>query len=80
MNGGPADWRQPYEARAIKSEMLGPKIKARVKQADELPRIGVKAGDVRTFEAIAVEASQRKVLYRCGSSMLSSNNVIDLKR
>jgi hypothetical protein len=37
MNGGTADWRQAYEARDIKSEVLGRKIKSVVKQSDELP-------------------------------------------
>jgi len=51
-----------------------------MEQANDVVAVGVNAGNVRTFEAIAMNASKGEVFKGGGSAVLASNNVIDLKR
>jgi hypothetical protein len=61
-------------------KVFGPKIEPWMKQADKLPRVGIKASNVRPFETITVEAREGEIIDRCRPSVLSGDDVVDLKR
>jgi hypothetical protein len=77
--GAPAG-RPSQQMSAVKVKMLVPEIGSRMEQANEFPGLRIQPGDVRTFETIAMEASECKIFAYCCPSVLAGDDVIDLKR
>ena len=51
-----------------------------MEQANDVAAVGINAGNVRTLEPIAMDASKGEVIKSGGSAVLPRNNVIDLER
>ena len=60
--------------------MLFPPVSPRVKQLNDVSAIAVYSSNVRTLMIVAGETGKREVIWLVRSVMLSSNDVIDLKR
>jgi hypothetical protein len=56
-----ADWGATDEHRIGPAEMMFPFMPARIEQADDFPRLGITACEIRSFVEIARIASQREV-------------------
>ena len=59
--------------------MILPIIESRMEQASYLAGFWIEAGKVHAFVQIAVVASEREIIRRIFSSMLTGNDVLDMK-
>jgi hypothetical protein len=60
--------------------MLVPTVAARMEKRHNVPCLWVDGGKIRPLEEIAPVARQRKVLKIVATSVLSRDNVLDMKR
>ena len=60
--------------------MLRPKIAPGMKQSDKGAGLGVKPGNIRAFESIAMGTSQGEIAVHGFASVLPGKNMIDLER
>ena len=70
----------PDEFCSCPREMVAPAVLAWVEKPDEVVGGSLVSGDVRTFEAIAVRAGERQIVFHRPSAVLLSYDVVDLKR
>jgi hypothetical protein len=77
---GPANRRQTLQFGTRPKKVFRPIVAARMKQGNYLAAIRVKAGNIRSFEAIAMHAGKGKIRLVRRAVMLAGNDVIDLKR
>jgi hypothetical protein len=56
MNRNAPNRRKSQEPGTVKLEVIHPKIRPGMKQADEFSGSGIKSGNVRAFKPIAMEA------------------------
>ena len=75
----PADGGQAGYFPVAIGKMFVPIIQARVKQARQFFRLGIKARKICSLVQIAMMAGQREIFRRIFSAMLSGNNVLDVK-
>ena len=65
---------------AVPTEMVFPKIAARMKKTNDLPGFRVDPGYVRAFRAIAIKTRKCKIIFTSRAAMLPCDDVIDFKR
>jgi hypothetical protein len=65
--------------RAVPPEMLGPAVGAGVKEADDFPGGRIDSRNIWPFTKVTFETTQREVVERGLSTMLSRNGMIDLE-
>lgn len=75
-----ANCRSAAQRRSCPLEVLIPPVHARMEESRELPCFRIGSGDVRACAPIAVKASQGEILEDSLASMLTSDDVIDMKR
>lgn len=63
----------------MESEMLLPNVLAWMKQRNELPRLRIKGGEIRTLVQIAVRTGQAKIGETVIPDMLAPVDVLDVK-
>jgi len=78
-DGGTAGGRQSDETRAVPTEMPSPFLAAWVEKRHDLLRLGVKSGDIRSFEVIAGETGKAEVIVPGGPTVASGDYVVDLE-
>jgi len=79
-NRGPTERSPPDQMSIPPLEVAIPLVTARVKQTDDFPCPGIPARNVWPFVQITGIASQREVGGGCLSSVLLSDDMIDMKR
>src|SRR5208337_1462837 len=67
------------QVRAIPPEVTLPLIPSRVEQPGNPPGLRVNSGDVRPLVSIVMQARQRKIVERCGTAMLTRDDIVDWK-
>ncbi len=69
-----------FGSQPWKGKMLGPNVPSGMKQASHFPAYGIYAGQVRSLLQIALPTSKREIIKRGRSSMLFSDDVLDVQR
>jgi hypothetical protein len=77
---GSPDGRHSHQSRATPSEMVDPKIAARVKQGNNLTALVVNPSDIRALVPVAPWASQSQIVELRPPAVLLRNDVIDLEQ
>jgi len=72
-----ADASQPGQLGAVPGEMPSPSILAGMEQPHDPSGLGIDAGDVGTFVAVAEEAGQGQVARICRPVVLEGDNVVN---
>jgi hypothetical protein len=67
------------ESASVPSEVLRPLLHSRIEKFDDLPGVGIDAGQVRTLAQIAGDTRQREICCFITASVLSRHDVFDLK-
>ena len=69
-----------HNSCSVPSKVISPRIRSRMKQADQIARVWINPSDVRALKPIAVIARHCQVFQNRGPTMLARNDVIDLER
>ncbi len=79
LHGRAANRRPTGEDRPFPREMICPTVAAWMKQRHKLPGLGIEAGDVGSLVEIAEAARQGQVVRLGRATMLTGNDVFDVK-
>lgn len=80
LDRGPADGSQSDLDCLRDSKVFSPNVGSRVKQSHNLSGYWITASDVRPLVSVAMETRQSKVIRLGCALMLSSDDMVDLKR
>jgi hypothetical protein len=75
---GATDGAKAYNVHTFEDEVIGPLIASRMKEADNLPRLGINPGQIRTLTEITAVARERQVIGIVGSAVLLRDDVLDV--
>jgi hypothetical protein len=77
-NGCTARGRISVQSSSTPEKVFTPDVAARIVQPNDFAALSINSGNIRSFEAIAVDAGERQILEDGRSTVLKSNNVIHL--
>ena len=78
-NGCTARGRISVQSSSTPEKVFTPDIAARIVEPNDFAALSINSGNVRSLEAIAVDAGERQIFEDSRSTLLKSNNVIDLE-
>jgi len=79
-NGGPPNGRPAGQRCPSPHEVVVPPVYPWMEEPNDLARVGICPGNVRTFMPITVKTRQGEIIENRLASMLTRNDVIDVKR
>jgi hypothetical protein len=79
MNRSSANSRSAGKSGSCPFEVCIPPVRTRMEESNQLARIRICSGDVRTLVAIAVQAGEGEVFKIRQPSVLACNDVVDVK-
>ncbi len=79
MNGAPSYSCSAGERRSCPLEVVIPSVHPWMKEPDDLARVGICSGNIRAFVPIAVKSSEGEIFKSSLTTVLTCNDVIDVK-